>query len=181
MFNVFHIKLLFYCYWPLLVEKLFITIIYFFYLFSVFWPIKVIIILFNDYSVIVKCLILFWLMFCKAYILSMILLFCFERHLNVMLLEKYMFVLHTRHTQRKINGSTSFAIDNMYYANFRIQEQVSVPWCGEIQNQRLEVLENTLNLHSNSTLCSRSVVSQSLFKKRIGEWLTLTYTPFHSF
>ena len=43
-----------------------------------------------------------------------------------------MFVLHTKHTQRKINGSTSFAIDNMYYANFRIQEQMSVPWCGEI-------------------------------------------------
>ena len=33
--------------------------------------------------------------------------------------------------QRKINGSTSFTIDNMYYVNFRIQEQESVPWCGE--------------------------------------------------
>ena len=44
--------------------------------------------------------------------------------------------------QQKINRSTSFAIDNMYYG---------VPWCGEIQNQRLEVLRNTFNLHSNST------------------------------
>ena len=66
-------------------------------------------------------------------------------------MEKYMFASHTRHTQRKINESTSFAIDNMYYVNFIIQEQKSVSWCGEIQNQRLEVIENTLNLHSNST------------------------------
>ena len=55
-------------------------------------------------------------------------------------------------------------MDNMYYANFRIQEQVSVPWCSEIQNERLEVLKNTFNLHSNSTLCPRSVVSQSIYK-----------------
>ena len=36
------------------------------------------------------------------------------------LMEKHMFVSHTKHTQRKIHGSTSFAIDNMYYVNFRI-------------------------------------------------------------
>ena len=36
------------------------------------------------------------------------------------ILEKYMFVSHTKHTQRKINESTSFAIDNMYNVNFRI-------------------------------------------------------------
>ena len=35
----------------------------------------------------------------------------------------------------KINGSTSFVIDNMYYVNFRIQEQESVPWCGKFQNK----------------------------------------------
>ena len=51
--------------------------------------------------------------------------------------------------QRKINESTSFAIDNMYYLNFKIREQKSVPWCGETQNQRLDVLGNTFNLHSN--------------------------------
>ena len=39
-------------------EKLFITNIYWFYLFSVFWLTKVVIILFNDYSVIVKRFIL---------------------------------------------------------------------------------------------------------------------------
>ena len=39
----------------------------------------------------------------------------------------------------------------MFYVNFRIQEQESVPWCGEIQNQILEVLGNTFNLNSNST------------------------------
>ena len=66
-------------------------------------------------------------------------------------MEKYMFVSHTKHMQWKINRSTSFTIDNMYYVNFRIQEQDSVPWCGEFQKQRLEVLVNTFNLHSNST------------------------------
>ena len=35
-------------------EKLFITNIYWFYLFSVFWLTKVVTILFNDYSVIVS-------------------------------------------------------------------------------------------------------------------------------
>ena len=69
----------------------------------------------------------------------------------IKMLKKYMFVLHIKHMQRKINGFTLFAIDNMYYVNFIIQEQESVSWCGEIQNQRLEVLRNTLNLHSNST------------------------------
>ena len=76
------------------------------------------------------------------------------------MLEKYMFVSHTKHTQQKINWSTSFAIDNMYYVNFRIWEQESVPWCSEIQNQRLEALGNTFNLHSNSTWCPRSVISK---------------------
>ena len=33
---------------------------------------------------------------------------------------KTWFVSHTKHTQQKINGSTSFEIDNMYYVNFRI-------------------------------------------------------------
>ena len=36
------------------------------------------------------------------------------------MLEKNMFVSHTKHTQRKINESTSFAIDNMYYVSFKI-------------------------------------------------------------
>ena len=71
------------------------------------------------------------------------------------LLEKYMFVSHTKHTQRKNNGSTSFTIDNIYYLNFRIYEQESVPWCGEIQNQKLEVLGNTFNLHSNSAYAQK--------------------------
>ena len=35
-----------------------------------------------------------------------------------MMIDTYMFVLHTKHMQRKINGSTLFAIDNMYYVNF---------------------------------------------------------------
>ena len=36
------------------------------------------------------------------------------------LMEKCILVMQTKHMQRKINGSTSFAIDNMYYVNFRI-------------------------------------------------------------
>ena len=50
----------------------------------------------------------------------------------------------------------------MYYVNFRVQEQDSVPWSSEIQKQKLEVLENTLNLHPNST-CAQQVWSLSQF------------------
>ena len=38
----------------------------------------------------------------------------------IKLLKKYIFVSHTKHTQRKINESTSFAIDNMYDVSFKI-------------------------------------------------------------
>ena len=44
----------------------------------------------------------------------------------------------------KINGSTSFAIDNMYYVNFRIKEQESIPWCGEFQNKDQKYLGTLL-------------------------------------
>ena len=50
----------------------------------------------------------------------------------------------------------------MNYVNFRIQEQESVSWCGEIQNKKLEVLGNTFNLHSNST-CVQEVWSLNQF------------------
>ena len=76
------------------------------------------------------------------------------------------------------NGSTLLENDNMCYVNFRIREQECVPWCGEIQNQRSEVLGKTFNLHSNSTLYPRSVVSQSVSNERIREWLILAYTQF---
>ena len=56
-----------------------------------------------------------------------------------------------RCAQRKKKGSTSLENDNMCYVNFRIREQECVPWCGEIQNQKSEVLGKTFNLHSNST------------------------------
>ena len=63
------------------------------------------------------------------------------------------------HSGSDKHGSISFMIDNMHYVIFRIWEQDSVPWCGEIQNKRLKVLGNTFNLHSNFTLRLRSVVS----------------------
>ena len=49
-----------------------------------------------------------------------------------------MFVSHTKHTQRKISGSISFVIDNMYYVNFRIQKQESVRWCGAFQKPKIK-------------------------------------------
>ena len=42
------------------------------------------------------------------------------------------------------NGSTSLENDNMCYVSFRIREQECVPWCGEIKNQRSEVLGRLL-------------------------------------
>ena len=39
--------------------------------------------------------------------------------------------------QQKINGTASFAIDNMCYVSFRIQEQESVTWCVEIQKPKI--------------------------------------------
>ena len=34
-----------------------------------------------------------------------------------------MFVSHTKHTQLKINKSTSFAIDNMYYISLKFKNK----------------------------------------------------------
>ena len=71
-------------------------------------------------------------------------------------------------------------INNMHYVIFRIREQDSVPWCSEIQKKRLEVLGNTFNLHFNSTLHPRSVVSQSVSKGELSSGFTRTYTPLHN-
>ena len=84
------------------------------------------------------------------------------------------------HSGNDIHGSISFMIDNMHYVILRIWEQDSVPWCGEIQNKRLDVLGNTFNLHSNSTLRPRSVVSQSVSKRELSSGFTRTYTPLHN-
>ena len=102
---------------------------------------------------------------------------------RVSMLEKHMFVSHTKHIQWKINRSTSFAINNIFYVNFRIQEQESVPWCGEIQNQILKVLGNTFNLNSNSTnakKCGLSINFYECVQRRIRECPTLIYKPFHT-
>ena len=84
------------------------------------------------------------------------------------------------HSGSNKHGSISFMIDNMHYMILRIWEQDSVPWCGEIQNKRLEVLGNTFNLHSNSTLRPRSVFSQSVSKRKLSSGFTRTYTPLHN-
>ena len=75
---------------------------------------------------------------------------------------KSAFISHTKHSGSNKHGSISFIIDNMHCVIFRIWEQDNIPRCDEIQNKRLEVLGNTFNLHSNSTLHLRSVVSQSV-------------------
>ena len=84
------------------------------------------------------------------------------------------------HSGSNKHGSILFMIDNIHYVILRIWEQDSVPWCGEIQNKRLEVLGNTFNLHFNSTLRPRSVVSQSVSKGELSSGFTRTYTPLHS-
>ena len=64
---------------------------------------------------------------------------------------RFCWKIHVMCVAEKLNGSTSLENDNMNYVSFRIREQECVPWCGEIQNQRSEVLGKTFNLHSNST------------------------------
>ena len=76
----------------------------------------------------------------------------------------WFYIPYKTHSGSDIHGSISFMIDNMHYVILRIWEQDSVPWCGEIQNKKLEVLGNTFNLHSNSTFRPKSVVSQSVSK-----------------
>ena len=46
-------------------------------------------------------------------------------------------IAYKTYAAEKINGSTSFAIDNMYYVSFKIWEQECVLWCGEIQNLKI--------------------------------------------
>ena len=95
-------------------------------------------------------------------------------------MEKHGLYLIQNIRSRKINGSTLFIIDNMYHVNFKIQEQESVPWCNEIQNQRLEVLRNTLNLHSNST-CAQEVWSLNQYICMCsGENKRVAYTYIHT-
>ena len=92
----------------------------------------------------------------------------------------WFYVTYKTHNRSDKHGSISFMIDNMHYVIFRIWEQDSVPWCDKIQNKRLEVLGNTFNLHSNSTLRPRSVVSQSVSKGELSSGFTCTYTPLHN-
>ena len=65
------------------------------------------------------------------------------------------------------------------FQNVRTKE--SVPWYGEFQNQRSEVLENTFNLHFNST-CTQEVWSLNQLYVYILEKIikcpTTTYIPF---
>ena len=92
----------------------------------------------------------------------------------------WFYIPYKTHSGSDIHGSILFMIDNMHYMILRIWEQDSVPWCGEIQNKRLEVLGNTFNLHPNSTFRPRSVVSQSVSKGELSSCFTRIYTPLHN-
>ena len=59
--------------------------------------------------------------------------------------------MHVMCAAEKLNVSTSLENDNMCYVSFKIREQECIPWYGEIQNRRLEVVGKTFNVHSNST------------------------------
>ena len=92
------------------------------------------------------------------------------------------FVLHTKHMQWKINKSTSFAIDNMYYVNLRIQEQESVPWYSEFQNSHDQKFLRTLSIFTPIPLvpkkCGLSISFYEFVQGRMKESLTFTYKPF---
>ena len=84
--------------------------------------------------------------------------------------------------QRKINGSTSFEIDNMHYVNFRIQEQESVPWCGEFQNKDCKLLGILLiftPIPLTPKMCDLLISYMNLFKREL-ESVQHSHTPFHA-
>ena len=96
---------------------------------------------------------------------------------------KTWFVSHTKHTQRKNNGFTSFTIDNMYYVNFRIYEQESVPRYGEFKTKNQKYLGTLLIFTLISLVLKKCGLSINLYvcvQGRIRECPTLTYKSLHS-
>ena len=88
-------------------------------------------------------------------------------------------ISYKTHSGSNKHESTSFMRDNMqpWILEQRIE---SVPWCGEIQNKRLEVLGNNFNLHSNSTNIQEVWSLNQFPRKNKREWLSLIHTkPFH--
>ena len=81
----------------------------------------------------------------------------------------------------KINESTSFAIDNIYYVNFRIQEQESVAWCVEFQNKdckHLGILLIFTPIPLTPKMCGLLISYMNLFKREF-ESVQHSHTPFH--
>ena len=72
------------------------------------------------------------------------------------------------------HGSISFMIDNMHYVILRIWED-SVPWCGEIQNKRLEVLGNNL-IFTPIPLYAQEVWSLNQFLRENNRVVSLAHT-----
>ena len=88
--------------------------------------------------------------------------------------------MHVR--SRKNNGSTSFAIDNMCYVNFRIWEQKSVPWCDEFQNKvckHLGILLIFTPIPLMPKMCGLLISNVNLFKREL-ESVQHSHTPFHA-
>ena len=94
---------------------------------------------------------------------------------------KTQFVLHTKHMQRKINGSTLFAINNMYYVNFRIKNKrayLSVVKFKTKDQKYLGTLLIFTPIPLMSMKCGLLISLYICVQGRIRECLTLTYTPF---
>ena len=92
-----------------------------------------------------------------------------------------MFISHTKYTQRKINGSTSFAIDNMHYVSFRIQNKRV--YLGAVNfKTKDQKFSGTLSIFTPIPLmpkmCGLSISYMCMLKK-MRECPTLTYIPFH--
>ena len=105
------------------------------------------------------------------------------RSLWYQLLEKHMYVLHTKHTQRKINESTSFAIDNMYYVNFRIKNKKVYLSAMKFKTKDYKYLGTLLIFTLIPLVPKKCGLSISLYicvQGRIRECPTLTYKSFHS-
>ena len=89
-----------------------------------------------------------------------------------------MFVSHTKHTQRKINGSTLFALDNMYYVNSEYKNKRVYLSAVKFKTKDQKYLGKLLIFTPISLVPKKCGLSIGLYvyvQGRIRQWLTLTY------
>ena len=74
-------------------------------------------------------------------------------------------ISYKTHSGSNKRGSISFMMDNMHYVNLEFKNKIVYLGAVKLKKKKwLYVLGNTFNLHSNSTLCPKSVVSQLVSK-----------------